>query len=403
LKSDVAQWRRFQPHPAQQRVLVESARFNVLDCGRRFGKTELGMDRAIDGIKRGLPVAWYAPTYKDAMDVWRDLKSILYSVTVQKNEQEKRLEVVTGGAIEVWTLNDPNSSRGRKYGRVIIDEAAKIQHLDMAWNETIRPTLTDLKGDAWFLSTPKGRNFFWALYRRGHDIAKYPDWRSWKMPTTANPFIDAEEVESARRELPERAFMQEYLAEFTEDGGAVFRNISACVGQVDTTELESRDLVAGADWGKDNDFTVITILDRNTGECVGMDRFNGIGWSLQRGRLRAVYDEFKPGLIIAEENSIGGPNIEALQAEGLPVQPFMTTGTNKGPLIESLALAFERGEITIPDDPIVISELQSYTMERLPSGRFRYGAPSGMHDDTVIALALAWRGANIPTRLIGFI
>jgi hypothetical protein len=385
------------PHEAQRRVLEQSKRFNVLDCGRRFGKTELGIERAVDGLKRGLPVAWYAPTYKDAMEVWRDLKSILLDVTVHKHEQEKRIEVVTGGALEVWTLNDPDSSRGRKYGRAIIDEAAKIQHLKVAWEETIRPTLTDLRGDAWFLSTPKGRNYFWHLYQRGLDPLRFPDWASWQLPTSANPMISPDEIEDARRELPQRAFEQEFLAQFLADGGAVFRNIKACTVDVNGDKRfyepqDGHEYIFGVDWGKDNDFTCIAVFDKTTRQLVHMERFNQIRWALQRGRLAVLYEQWQPDLIWVEENSIGGPNLEALQDEGLPVRGFMTTGASKGPLIESLALAFEKEELHIINDPIVVSELQAYTMRRLPSGRFAYDAPSGMHDDTVIALALAWHG-----------
>jgi hypothetical protein len=382
-----------KPHSAQQQILSEARRFNVLDCGRRFGKTEFGIHQAITMALRGYPVAWYAPVYRDAMDVWRALKLTLRGITKTKNETEKRIELITGGTIEVWTLNDPDNSRGRKYKRVIIDEAAKIPHLSVAWNETIRATLTDYKGDAWFLSTPKGRNFFWQLYQRGLDSARYPEWQSWHRPTTDNPFIDPDEVEAARHEMPERAFQQEYLAEFLDDGGAVFRNLRACTTSEYSEPSPEYRYVFGVDWGKSHDFTVIVVMD-HSGRMVTMERFNQIGWSLQRGRLLALADKWQPDAIWAELNSIGDPNVEALQDEGLPVYGFQTTAQSKTPLIDSLALAFERAEIGIIDEPVLLSELQSYSMERLLSGRFRYSAPEGMHDDTVIALALAWHGVQ---------
>ena len=99
-------------------------------------------------------------------------------------------------------------------------------------------------------------------------------------------------------------------------------------------------------------------------------------------------------VIYAESNSIGGPNIEALQREGLPVRPFETTASSKPPLIESLVLAFDRSEITILDDPIMTGELMAYERTITPSGRSQYSAPQGLHDDTVIALALAWHGCQ---------
>jgi len=97
---------------------------------------------------------------------------------------------------------------------------------------------------------------------------------------------------------------------------------------------------------------------------------------------------------LAELNSIGEPNVEQLIADGLPVQGFYTTGASKGPLIDALAVAIENSAVTLLDDPVQIDELLSYEMDRLPSGRYTYSAPSGLHDDTVIATALAWKAAS---------
>src|SRR5690606_12442495 len=129
-----------------------------------------------------------------------------------------------------------------------------------------------------------------------------------------------------------------------------------------------------------------------TRQVVAMDRFNQIGWELQRGRLRALCERWQPHVIFAEENSIGSVNIEALQAEGLPVRPFKMTVTSKKPLIEGLALAIERGEIGLLPDETLLAELTAYEMVRLAGGGFRFGSPSGLHDDCVISLALAWHG-----------
>jgi hypothetical protein len=90
---------------------------------------------------------------------------------------------------------------------------------------------------------------------------------------------------------------------------------------------------------------------------------------------------------------MGEPLIEQLQRDGLPVRGFQTTNASKANAIEALALAFERAEIRIIDDPVLLDELQSYEMSRLPGGMIRYSAPDGLHDDTVMALALAWQAA----------
>ena len=115
------------------------------------------------------------------------------------------------------------------------------------------------------------------------------------------------------------------------------------------------------------------------------------GWSGCSARS-GVSENWQPLQIIAEQNSIGQPIIEQLQRDGLTIQPFLTSHASKAQAIESLALAFERSDIQILNDPVLVSELVAYQAESLPSGQLRYGAPSGQHDDAVMALAMAWNG-----------
>ena len=115
--------------------------------------------------------------------------------------------------------------------------------------------------------------------------------------------------------------------------------------------------------------------------------------------MKALTEEWQPIQIIAEPNSFGQPIIEQLSREGLPIQPFTTTNASKAQAIEALALALERGDIRILNDP-VLGELVAYQAEKLPSGLLRYGAPSGQHDDTVMALAIAWSGVSMQHRLV---
>jgi hypothetical protein len=141
------------------------------------------------------------------------------------------------------------------------------------------------------------------------------------------------------------------------------------------------------------DFTVLVVMDAQTRRVVDMDRFNKVDWVFQRERVKMMAAKWQAHQIVAESNSIGGPNIEALQREGLPVIAFETTASSKPPLIESLALAFEQGEIEILDDPVLVGELEAYerTVNAM-TGRSRYSAPEGAHDDCVMSLALAWQG-----------
>ena len=276
-------------HPAQARIEREARRFNVADCGRRFGKDVMAVKKLIEPALRGYPVAWFAPTHKMLRETWRDVSFRLAPIATKMNEQELRIELLTRGVVDMWSLESDDTARGRKYKRVIINEAAMVAHLEDAWQKVIRPTLADYEGDAWFLSTPRGMNFFRTLYQWGQDAAR-PDWASWQMPTTANPFIKASEVEAARRELPERTFRQEFLAEFIEDGNGIFRRVTdAATVQPQDAPMAGHQYIIGVDWAKLEDFTVFTVMDTTTREVVYMDRFNQIDYQTQIGRLWALY------------------------------------------------------------------------------------------------------------------
>lgn len=390
-----------KPHSAQAQVIREARRFNVVNCGRRFGKTKLGENRCIRPLLDGYPVGWFAPSYKYLHEVWHKLRQTLAPITRSSNATDRRIELLTGGVLEFWTLDDQDAGRSRKYKRVIVDEAAKVAGLEDIWGESIRPTLTDYAGDGWFLSTPKGMNFFRQCFDWGQDPER-TEWISWRMPTAANPYIEQTEIEAARQELPDRIFRQEYLAEFIEDAGGVFRRVRAAAA-LEPADPYPGEFVMGVDWAQKEDFTVLAVLDRNTRKMVDLDRFNQVDWAVQRSRLWTMAQRWNVQAIIAEENSIGGPNIEQLQREGLPVSAFQTTATSKPPLIESLGLAFERSEIEILNDPVLVAELESYERTVSPAtGRSRYSAPAGYHDDTVMALALAWHAVQQPIYLVDF-
>jgi hypothetical protein len=144
-----------RPHPAQATVIREAARFNVVTCGRRWGKSTLGIDRLIAPALEGKPVAWCSPTYRMMAELLGLLKHLLAGVIEARSEQEHQLILRGGGTIDLWSLEDPDTVRGRAYARVVIDEAAQIRDLQRAWEQVLRPCLTDYQGDAWFLSTPK--------------------------------------------------------------------------------------------------------------------------------------------------------------------------------------------------------------------------------------------------------
>jgi hypothetical protein len=283
---------------------------------------------------------------------------------------------------------------------VVVDEAAMIRHLEEAWNAVLRPTLVDYRGGAWFLSTPKGLNFFKRLFDRGADPG-YPDWAAWQMPTLSNPYIPPDEVADSQRTLPERTFQQEFNAVFLESEGAVFRKVhEAATAIPQTGRLEGHHYSVGCDWGRAHDFSAFCVVDCTTREVVCLDRSNQVDYTVQVGRLRALCERFKPDAVYAEQNAMGEPLVEQLQRMSLPVYPFQTTNASKMAVIDALALALEREELRLLPDEVLLNELLAYQAERLPSGLIRYSAPEGLHDDCVISLALAYYGASQPTQWV---
>ncbi len=384
-------------HPGQRAVWNERARFKVLACGRRWGKSMLGALACVDAGVRGGRAWWVAPSYKMATVGWRAIARLGRQVPgAEIKLGDLMIQFAGGGSAQVRSADDPQSLRGEGLTLAVMDECAFMQ--ESAWVEALRPALSDRLGGALFISTPKGHNWFWRLWQRGQQDA---DWRSWQFPTSSNPFIAQSEIDAARKDLPERVYLQEYEAQFLGDAGGVFRKVMDAATLDEQPPIAGHQYIMGVDWAKTADFTVLTMLDVKARRMVALDRFNQIDWSLQRGRLRALYECYKPTTIIAETNSIGEPNIEALQREGLPVQGFTTTNATKTQIIEGLALAFETGALRILNDPVLVGELQAYEMERLPSGLMRYNAPEGMHDDCVMSLALAWYGYSSSRLLSG--
>jgi hypothetical protein len=375
----------FQAHPAQAEVLAGSRRFNVLACGRRWGKTILGVDRAIECAMAGFPVGWFAPAYKYLKEPWRLLNEQLRALIVRSNETEKVIELVTGGRVDFWSLRDnDDAGRSAKYARIIVDEAAMVRRLGSWWAEAGRPTLADYQGDAWFLSTPKGRNFFWSLFcDQGEAFAR------WQMPTATNPYIAAEEIEAARASTPERAFRQEWLAEFIDESGGVFQGVFECVepGMGEAHPVDGQRYYMGVDLARYEDWTVLCVLDAS-GRQVYLERFNQISWERQIAAIERVARRYA-ATVLVDSTGVGDPIYERLRALGLPVQPFHFTASSKDQLIDNLAILLEQQRLKLMDNEVQTNELISYEYEQLASGRLRANAPQGMHDDCVIALALA--------------
>jgi len=382
-------------YDSQQVVRTQARRYNMICCGRRWGKTTMATNLLAETILAGQPAGWFAPNYKLLTEVWRDVAERFAPIQKRINTQDKRIEYLTGGTLEFWSLDNKRAARSRKYKRVIIDEAAFCQDLDVMWRRAIRPTLTDLSGDAWFISTPDGRNAFYRMWQFAQDR---PSWYTVQRSSWDNPFLPVADLEDLKQQLPERDYLQEIQAQFISEDGSVFRNVNAAV-TLDRPLKEpdpNSTYVFGVDWGRTNDATVCVILDVSNKQVVNIDRMVRTGFELQVGRLKMLHDKWRPVTIMAETNSMGMPLIEQMQKLGMPIRGFTTANSTKAEVIEKLALAIEKNEIGLLDHPKLLQELMAYTQERTASGLYKYGAPAGENDDCVMALAIAWHGVASP-------
>lgn len=366
-------------HRAQAQIVAEAKRFNVLQCGRRFGKTTLGEDLALDPALDGEPVGWFAPTYKLLDEPWRHLLRLTAGLPRTVDRQQHRISFPWGGSIDFWTMDKDDPGRSYKYARVIIDEAGIVKNLEAVWTEAIRATLTDLKGDAWFLGTPKGRNYFHQLFVKGQ--TGEPGWKSWRFATVDNPFIDPAEVEDAEQGLPEAAFKQEFLGEPADDAGNPFGldAIRDCIAP-----LSSRPVVAwGWDLARAVDWTAGVGLDAE-GRTAAFERFQH-PWE---PTIRQIRDATGQVPALVDSTGVGDAVVEALQKGSAGnYEGFKFSSQSKQQLMEGLAVAIQRRAVRFPAGPIV-HELEAFQYEYTRTG-VRYEGPPGTHDDCVMALALA--------------
>ena len=379
------------PHAGQKEVHNSDARFKVLSAGRRWGKTRLGVNECLDAASKGGRAWWVSPSYKTSEVGWRPLRQIARKIpNAEVKLVDRTVTLPGGGFVAVRSADNPDSLRGEGLDFVVMDECAFMQK--EAWTEAIRPSLSDRQGKALFISTPKGRNWFWEAYMRG--VNGEEGWESWTFPTANNPFIAASEIEASKRDLPEIIFRQEYLAEFVDDQGGVFRRVQESAVLSPSEPENGKQYVAGVDVAASVDYTVVSVLDAESKEMVYMDRFNRVDYPVLIDRLEAVYKRYHLTSMVVESNSIGRPVIDELVARGLNIVPFTTTSATKQAIIQNLQAAFENGQILVLNNQILVGELLSFESKRNASGGFSYSAPDGMHDDCVLSLAIAWHGAN---------
>lgn len=394
-----------KPHSPGQRLLIESNTMDVCMAGRRFGKTEAGTQRIYRGVcqKPGLywwvGLSWRAASMQVA---WRTIQArhrqILTACGLDYRDWRtminKELRFPNDAIIQMRTAENPESLAGEAVDGFIFDEFTMAR--ETVWTEHLAPTLITTDGWGLFIGVPKGNNWGTKLWRYSKGTE---GWNQFHFTTLDNPLISQDKYDEIAASMPDLMVRQELLAEVVSSGGHVFKNVTeACSALWQDEPTKGRTYMAGIDWGRSNDYTVVTVIDVNSRELVFYDRFTGLDFPEQLQRIQALHEKWRFARIIGENNSLGGPMVSMLASAGVPVQPFETTNDSKREIIELLALSIETQRIGLPLDEILIDELMSIEMTTTELGKPKYAAPKGCHDDLTMSLALAhWGFAYRPS------
>ena len=371
-------------------ILESKSKFHVACVGRQFGKSLMAMNLVLYwGINRGpAKCLWVSPVYSQTDKVQKELMAAIGESGLVKscNYSSNEITLKNGTQILFRSAERYDNIRGLTCDYGVIDEAAFCK--DEAWQEAIRPVFMVRGKKVLFISTPKGKNFFYDLYQLGVS-EDYPQYCNYTGTSYDTPYIDPIDIMDAKKTLPENVFKQEYLAAFIDSGGEVFSNLDKnTFAQYPRPQGK---IFCGIDLGKQEDYTVATFVD-SRGQIVDIYRSNAQEWTTMVNEILIRIRKHNATVMI-EVNSIGDVIFEMVKKQWQDTHPFVTTSKSKQEIIEGLILDMNDVAITIPDVGLfswLYNELSMFTYSYNPKTRsIKYGHPSGQHDDTVISLAIA--------------
>jgi hypothetical protein len=385
----------FDPYDEQRQVAESDARFRAVAAGRRSGKTTLAAAETVYRALRGGPDwhgAWVTPSHQISETGFTMVNNAVDDDVVEKAKSSApfRHLFTNGARLDYLTVDgDANVSFG--FDWIAFDETAKGIPT-RAWEQDLRPTLSDTAGEAMFISTPDGRELFHDVWSRGQSD-DHPQYDSWRWSTYANPYVPDAEIDEAREQVPERIFAQEYLAEFRDDTGGVFDVETATEAYTVPDGHEppadaTPPFRVGADLARSEDYLALVALDAD-GWVTHLTRERGLTWpQIQRRieRVAAAHGDPPVAIDATRDNKL----VADLETAGVVVRPVTFSAQRKQALVENLAAGIEAGEVTVPAETMLATELGVFEYETTSAGNIRYGAPEGHHDDTVDALAMAY-------------
>lgn len=380
----------YHPHPKQleiHKAIDSDGKYFFVSIGRQFGKTLLGENQAVKWClnNNDWKVAWISPTYKQCKKVFKDIRRALDGSGVygkRPNESDLVIYFANGSELLFYSAEAYDSIRGETFDAGVGDEMAFWKR--EAWTEVLKATLL-VRGKKFLgLSTPKGKNLFYELSNQSHVSDQY---RTFRGTSYDNPHINVSEIEDAKRTLPDHIFRQEYLAEFLDDGGSVFRNINECIRD----GAEDKIYYFGVDLGRADDYTVLTITDSKNNE-VFCERWRHMDWSKIISNVVKNLNKYKAKGYVecnGAQDSIYEQIKKGVSYNSSSVEPFTTTAKSKPIIIEDMIVQFEDMNIGIMGYDWQISELQVFAYEyNVKTRNVKYSAPTGLHDDYVMSRAI---------------
>jgi hypothetical protein len=377
----------YKPHSKQKEIhnsiINESYKYYILNIGRQFGKTMLGINQMLYWAinHKGCNIAWVTPIYKQSKKVFDEMEKVTKSSGLFEYNRSDLTISGFNSQIQFFSGERPDNIRGNTFDYLIVDEMAFTR--PELWSEVLSATVLVKGKKVIFISTPKGKNHFYQLSLQPNYDNRY---KYFHYSSYDNPMIDAEDLEERKRSLPKHIFEQEYLAKFIDNASGLFKNVDSCV--IKTAERTQK-LFGGLDIGRADDYTVLTILNKNY-QMVYVQRWRQQEWSKIIDEVATKIREYNAEIFV-EVNNQGDVFFEMLQNKVYNnVQPYVTTTATKPIMIEDLAVHFENKDIGILNENWLVDELNAFTyIYNEKTRRVQYGAPQGVHDDGVMSLALA--------------
>lgn len=374
-------------------ILSTDAMFYTICTPRQFGKSFMAVQLMLYYALNfpNSKLMFTSPVYSQASKVYKELMNGIRDTGIidRHNSAENSVIFINGSELFFKSVQLPDNLRGYSIDYLFLDEAGMYK--DEIFSAVLRPMLTVRGKKCFMFSTPKGKNFFYEFFIRGRD-PEQPRYRSYKGNSDRNPYANREEIEDARKTLPDALFRQEYLAEFVDDGGDVFQNVSVNSTITQFKEPVSGEIYyAGIDLGRQDDYTVLTIFDR-TGNVAYIYRKNKVDWTLILSEVANILNKFKPRYTLVECNGIGDVVFSMLKTKFANISPWITSNDSKQGIIEELILDFQDNNIKIPTKSLfepLHTELDDFTFTYSKKTRKIFYAARTAHDDCVMSMAIA--------------